>query len=437
MTSHLLRSSLLAPLLMILVACSEQPLVLQPSGNAIQAPSQATFAEYIKQSQELILQSLEQALPNNPQGFMGGYTNQQARDMRAPFEWQPGCSGTGSGKGFLLLHGLTDSPFLMSDIASDLRQNYPCAVIRGLLLPGHGTIAGDSLEMTYQQWLDATRYSVDSLTNMDEINQVFLLGFSAGASLIIKHLGQYNHEKIKGVVLLSAALKANSSLIALTPYLRHVKDWSGEYQEVDAARYESFSLNAAAEFYLLTKGLMTDGYRMQHPMLMVISADDSTIDATTALDYFCQSPTENKTLMWYQTAQSANKISTLNVTPACLDKVIYDKKTEEPGATANWQREFNGKSYLFANHAHTAITIKPDNPHYGIDGKYRHCRGYQLDGEEYRRCVAHNDTNDGVIVFAESGTNVAPGQLLRRGTFNPNYKRMLMQIVFFIDDSGA
>lgn len=425
---------LMVVLLVSLVACGEAPLVLRSSGHAVGVPEDTTYSHYVQQSKEQILAALQHAPPASPDGFMGGYSNQQAADMRAPFEWQPDCDGTGRGKGFLLIHGLTDSPFLLSDIAKDLHANYPCATIRGLLLPGHGTIAGDSLHMTHQQWLAATRFGIDSLTQSEDISQVYLFGFSTGTSLIIKTLGRHPYPKIKGVVLLSAAVRANNTLIALTPVLRHLKKWSGEYQEVDAARYESFAMNAAAEFYLLTRDLDDATYRMQHPMLMVVSADDSTIDPAAAIQYFCEAPHPRNTLIWYQTPDSANKIGSMALPPVCRNNVIYDKKSEEPGATANWHRQFNGKSYLFANHAHTAISIKPDNPHYGINGKYRYCRGYDLDSEEYARCMAVEDVSGSPVVFGETNTKVQPGQLLRRGTFNPNYQRMLMQILFFIDD---
>ncbi|MEK9627804.1 MAG: hypothetical protein VW455_02155 [Nitrospinota bacterium] len=70
-------------------------------------------------------------------------------EKRLPFEYKPDPAKCRASKpGVLLIHGLTDSPFLMRDIGERFREN--CFWVRSILLPGHGTLPGDLLHIDYQ-----------------------------------------------------------------------------------------------------------------------------------------------------------------------------------------------------------------------------------------------------------------------------------------------
>ena len=67
--------------------------------------------------------------------------------MNMPFMLSPESAADTA---VLLVHGLADSPYTYSDIASDLREQG--VTVQVLLLPGHGSKPEDLLLPKYQDW---------------------------------------------------------------------------------------------------------------------------------------------------------------------------------------------------------------------------------------------------------------------------------------------
>ncbi|MDX9963722.1 alpha/beta fold hydrolase [Desulfobacter postgatei] len=419
--------------LFFLASCAPKPSYLKESGSPAGVPpdTKLPFSQYVQESRkniEQILGALRFAKGESP--FLGDYSAAQAAQMRGPFERLPenGSTGPGKGKGFLLIHGLTDSPYLMRSIADSLHQAYPNGTIRAVLLPGHGTVAGDSIKMRHTDWMAITDYGVRSFEKMETISDLYLVGFSTGTALAIRHLQDNpKNPKIKGLILISTAVKAKSGAAFLSPYLRWVKEWLDTFEERDAARYESFSLNAGAEFFLLTKNIMKTKALIDVPVLMAVSADDQTIDASAARQFFCDQVTARRRgLIWYGSRHAER-----NIDPPC-----DDIKEVKPGPV---EREFQGTAYRFANYAHTALSMSPSDPHYGVNGKYHHCKAYDTppDMENFNKC----QKGSAKTIFGEKdiASKAAQKELdydyWRRGTFNPDYPRLERAMICFADET--
>ncbi|EIM65295.1 alpha/beta hydrolase [Desulfobacter postgatei] len=419
--------------LFFLASCAPKPSYLKESGSPAGVPpdTKLPFSQYVQESRkniEQILGALRFAKGHSP--FLGDYSPAQAAQMRGPFERLPenGSTGPGKGKGFLLIHGLTDSPYLMRSIADSLHQAYPNGTIRAVLLPGHGTVAGDSMKMKYADWMAITDYGVRSFEKMETISDLYLVGFSTGTALAIRHLQDNpKNPKIKGLILISTAVKAKSGAAFLSPYLRWVKEWLDTFEERDAARYESFSVNAGAEFFLLTKNIMKTKAPIDVPVLMAVSADDQTIDANAARQFFCEQVTARRRgLIWY-----ASRHAERNIDPPC-----DDIKEVKPGPV---DRKFQGTAYRFANYAHTALSMSPSDPHYGVNGKYHHCKAYDTppDMEDFNKC----QKGSAKTIFGEKdiASKAAQKELdydyWRRGTFNPDYPRLERAMICFADET--
>ena len=430
-------------------ACASNDPVLTPSGKATFVPADnVAFTQYVKDSRENIELVLNQARPPEEKRlYLGGYTNQDAARMRSPFQ-VPEMDNTrcddvskGAGKGFLLIHGLTDSPYLMRSISDSLSNEYPCALIRAVLLPGHGTVAGDSLNMRYKDWQRITRYGVNSFREDTTISELYLVGFSTGTSLAIKYMKKNpeniespRKDKIKGLVLISTAVKAKSWAAWLAPIAKIFKDWGDTFKEKDAARYESFSLNAGAEFYKLTKGMVSPKYTLDVPVLMAVSADDETIDAHAARKFFCYPTNEKRrALIWYQSIDpKVNAAINPVKTPELMCSNIIEIQLE------NITPNFNT-----VNLAHTALSMAPDDPHYGVDGKYHNCKAYdnRKTIQDFDACQGNEKKN----IFGEKNIKGLSDKLkdqlgldydyLRRGTFNPDYKNLETRILCFTNDN--
>ena len=429
---------LIASISMLLVACSDNDPLLQKSGKAAFVPSDdVLFSDYVSQSQQNIEEVLKAHRPAD-RHYLGNYTLAEAAAMRSPFQVPKlegnRCSDTsqGANKGFLLVHGLTDSPYLMRSISDSLSQANPCSLIRAVLLPGHGTIVGDTLDMQYEDWNRIVEYGVNSFQTEATISELYLVGFSTGTSLSINYIKQHpetdsnnRNDKIKGLVLLSAAVKAKDNKAWLASWVSIVKNWNSTFKEQDAARYESFSYNAGGQFYQLTQDMTEPEYTLDVPVLMAVSADDQTINAHAARKFFCQTRNERRALIWYQSIDpSANTKTANDANQQCKQIINVQLDTLKP-------------QFKTVNLAHTALSTRPDDPHYGVNGKYHQCKKYADDNKALEAC--QNDDQNSVFGennVADLDADIKPTYAyLRRGTFNPDYHHLESRILCFTDSS--
>ncbi len=406
------------------------------------------FTEYVQESRERIEQILNKVRPENgDRKYLGGYTNAQAAAMRSPFQVPADenqrCSAIakGASKGFLLIHGLIDSPYLLRNIQDSLSRQYPCALIRAILLPGDGTIVGDSLDMDHKDWKRLIEYGVKGFQDNEGITDLYLVGFSAGTSLVIDYMNDYMNDymkenpstdeaervdKIQGLVLLSPSVQANSPFAFLASFVNLFKDWESRFAEEDAVRYESFSYNAGAEFYTLTRGVVDPAYALKIPLLMVASADDATVNAEAARRFFCFSDeVERRALIWYQSIDPEVNARIAQTADLQCDNIIEVPLADIP------------EEFKTVNLSHLAVPMSPDDPHYGLHGRYRHCRKYASSPTALAACLDDGEDN----LFGENNVEGLSADLkpqyrtLRRGTFNPLYKQLEAMMFCFTDDA--
>src|SRR5262249_50854380 len=129
-------------------------------------------------------------------------------ETNSPFELLPPrhIPGNKIKYGALLVHGLFDSPFLMRDIGTFLQSHGILA--RAILLPGHGIVPGNLLNVDYKDWIQTVNYGIATLEK--DVEHIFLVGFSTGASLSLYHALQ--NPKIAGLLLASPAIKIRSAI---------------------------------------------------------------------------------------------------------------------------------------------------------------------------------------------------------------------------------
>ncbi|NQZ33628.1 MAG: esterase [Oceanospirillaceae bacterium] len=423
-----------APLvLMLLTGCLSDKAWMNASGSPASVPkdSSLAFESYVRESLDNIEQVLTKVrVTGSESPYVGGYSISDTAKMRGPFQIPEQLANLcqdkvkGAGKGFLLIHGLTDSPYLLRNMADSLAAAYPCSLIRAVLLPGHGTVVGDTLDMKYQDWMKITEYGVQSFQRLQSIDQLYLVGFSTGTALAIKHLKEgLSSDKIKGLVLLSTAVKASSDFAWLTSYLKVFKSWLSEHKERDAARYSSFSTNAGSQFYQLTKGMVDKKYQVDIPVFMAVSADDATINASAARDFYCNYVNHKRKVMFWYLGFEKQPLA------QCSGIVQIEK--------ADIKQQYDGVDYRFANHAHTGISIDPGDKHYGVSGVYRDCKAYETSASDSQWASCMQDTDN--RVFGEkniaSMSDVLGGGMWRRGTFNKDYQQLVQGVICFVDQS--
>lgn len=341
----------------------------------------------------------------------------KAKHLVAPFE----LTQTNNEKAILLIHGLTDSPYWLHDLAYDFyQQGYN---VRTLLLPGHGTAPSDLLSVDYQEWQLAADYAINR--TLADYKNVYLGGFSTGGALIFNHLFKQDkmNDKLKGLLMWSPASKAKSDIAWLAQYVNYLPfiNWLDKDADTDFAKYESFSFNAAAQVNSLMNIMMDftqDKKTHVHniPLLVVASEHDQTIDTQATLALIAQWQKgklgKNKspdTLIYY-----GNKANAVQALPANIEVITPECKNE--------------LCQSISSIAHGAITNSPNNPYYGYDGYYRNCSHYLSDLAKYEQCKL----SDEVVLSEIIELADQEEKLIQRLTFNPYYQQMMLTVSEFL-----
>ena len=403
-TRYLCFFLLLLGAVMVITGCATPSPRLQPSGlNTTFAVAEGTpFAKYLQETREMIIKARVDIHDDNREVVL---------KANMPFELRPDEGNFPKGKngkyrkGILLIHGLSDSPYLLQPLARHLqKQGF---LVRTILLPGHGTVPGDLLNIRYQEWIRAVEYGIRAMKG--EVTDLFLGGFSTGAALSV--LESMKDKEIKGLVLISPALAVKDSKVALAGMLSGFKDWVGDIQDdVDYAKYETFAVNAAYQIYLLTReidALLDQGRRIEAPVFAALSQEDMTIDPERAL------------FVLEQYAPSPRNVL-----------VVYAKNPQGKS------RPFGGKIYnensfiadkKVLDFSHVALPTPCDDRHYGSHGGYKSCLHYRNDQEKRRTCLLDDSIWKGEI----SGDNLK-AFTVRRLTCNPKYDGMIEKLDQFL-----
>jgi esterase/lipase len=408
-----------ATLALVLAGCApagEMAPRHSPSARALPAPS-ADFAAYRAAAETAIggaNASIERPLAP------------EVIEDRAPFELVPERRRCARGPGgrharaALLLHDLGGTPYEMRDIARAFAAD--CYLVRAVLLPGHGTVPGDLLEVDYRQWVEATRAAVASFEG--EADQLVLVGFGLGATLAINHVlsaPPRADPELGGLVLLAPALgtetlldwlRATGRLAQPGPQAR----WVRLLPDDDPVRYESLPRNAEVQRARLVEQVVGSNAAPYLPVFLAISADDVEVDTGAARAWFCRNLIGPRRLLWYSSAPGASADCRF--------------VTERSGAAPPDVLDLS----------HVGLPIAPDNPRYGADAAYHDCSHYywQENTPDWLICVdvTKSPANSEVRYGEITGANLER-HVMRRLTYNPDFQAMVGAILAFLAEPNA
>lgn len=368
--------------------------------------SDLSFSDYIARCHTLITERRF-----SPEQIQGSTRIEQIIQANSPYECYPDHPiRTDNGRlkyGVLLIHGLLDSPFSLKDIGLSLQKRGILA--RAILLPGHGTIPSDLLQVSYHDWIQTVRYGVESLRK--EVDQIFLIGYSTGAALSVYQALQNNG--IHGIILLSPAIKIKAPVDFMKTWHYFLKwiskdsnrQWFYLQDELDYSKYLSIPFNAVNQVSKLTaviqeyhqlRGLTT-------PLFMIISREDETISSASAIRFFSSLRNQNSRMLLYSAKEHHYP-----------DPRIFTRISRYP--------ELNIK-----NLSHVSIPFAPHNPHYGEQGDY--FRASRIDQQD---CIygAYNRIEGKLSDFFY---NLGLLKKMRHElTYNPDFNFMAEKISQFI-----
>lgn len=309
--------------------------------------------------------------------------------------------------GVLLVHGLSDSPYLMRGLAQYLHEQGWYVV--ALRLPGHGTAPSGLLQVKWQDWAAAVRLAArDVASTIGPDKPLVLAGFSTGGALVVEYaLSQRQGEalpKPSRLLLFSPAIGVSSMArwassvhaISALPGL-HKLAWETILLEFDPYKYNSFPVNAGAQIWKLTRriddqlsSLARNGGATGLPRILAFqTAADATVSTRAVIQaFYGRLPNEGHRLVLFDTNRIGGERQILkpelftgrdlllNGPALPFDmEIITNEKDDEPlvsswvraaGATAvehvptnlQWPRD------LFAL-SHVSIPVPPDDPVYG------------------------------------------------------------------------
>lgn len=196
----------------------------------------------------------------------------------------------------VLLHGLTDGPYSLHNIAENYQQHGYVAI--GIRLPAHGTVPGALTDVEWQDWLAAARLAVREAKVLTQKNlPLHIVGFSNGGALALKYaldaLDNPALEKPQRVILISPMIGITSfarftgiaGWPAIFPAFAKAA-WLGIVPEFNPFKYNSFPVNAARQSYALTQALQkqiqADSPRHKLDALPPVLTFQSVVDSTVS-----------------------------------------------------------------------------------------------------------------------------------------------------------
>lgn len=349
--------------------------------------SNLNFSEYLVWAENLLKKNRCDLTPE---------TEKTILTANMPFEFQPAQRAQ---RGILLIHGLLSSPICMHDVGLHFqKQGF---LVRGILLPGHGTRPGDLLNVTLKDWIASVQCGLNSLRQ--EVDEVWMGGLSGGASLALYMA--LIHSDIRGLFLFAPSLKLKSPLAPFLPAINFVHNkfsrsyWPAIQEENDYAKYRSYPLSLAVEAHKLTRFMRkeTSQKPLSCPLWMILADSDETICNKTATQFFLKTSHPESRLINY----AAHHYQPPDKRVTYIDS------------------HFPNKNILDFSHA--CLTFSPENNHYGEYADYLpplHIPKKAPESmTEYRGALSRYNLNH---------------YRLRRLCYNPDFAPMMKQLTGFM-----
>jgi len=347
--------------------------------------------------------------------------------------------------GVLLIHGLTDSPYMFRALAEKLHER-GCWVV-ALRLPGHGTAPSALVTADWRDWAAAVRMAARDLRQrLPADTPMYLAGFSTGAALSVEYaLARLEGEdlpRVDGLILLSPAIGVDplawlaiwQTRFATLPGLGKMA-WLDLIPEYDPYKYNSFPVMAGHQIYTVTEvideriaRLSANGPIRGFPRTLVFqSVADATVSPLAVVQVFLgQLAAEGHELVVYDINRLADAEPLLRP-DARLPAERLLSGADRPFAVTLITNESEQSLKLIALHrpshglvgagepldltwptgvfslSHAALPISPDDPIYGAA----------------RRPGTHRVYLGKVELLGELGLLAMPANALIRLRFNP------------------
>jgi esterase/lipase len=314
--------------------------------------------------------------------------------------------------GILLVHGLFDSAYPMHMLGKFFQEK--CFIVDVILLPGHGTIPGDLLHTTYNDWIAATDFGFQKISA--RATHIYLGGYSLGGLLVINE-ALLKPDLVKGLFLFAPALKLKTQLTPLIPLVYWASkifpslQWWSIEPDTALVRYESVPVNPVYQINelinIVQKKLTRQTLTM--PIFAQESAVDMTVDSDALLKFFRANQNPGSILLWYYENASY--------------PLLHDSRIQLIQSALPAQK--------ILSMSHLSFTLPASDPIYGIHGQYKDCMAYTVNSKNWSDCKAGINSYLGEVTPQDLKTH-----LIQRITFNPFYDYFTGRMTGFISPAN-
>ena len=276
----------------------------------------ASYEEYLALEERLFRQLDERVydrVPGSAQSEVSRFTRGSLCD---PARWERNWNRTfeleqaDPKAAVLLLHGMSDSPYSMRNLAEALHRAGAWCI--GLRIPGHGTAPSGLTRVEWEDMAAAVRLPLRHMRERIGDRPLHLVGYSNGGALCVHYaltaLEDESLPRVDRIALLSpmigvtpaAALAIWQERIGRLFGIDKLK-WNAIAAEYDPFKYGSFAVNAGNQSYRLTGEIAavlervkgTDGWKRFPPVLALQSAADATVSAPALISVLMSRLPEN------------------------------------------------------------------------------------------------------------------------------------------------
>jgi len=355
----------------------------------------------------------------------------------------------------VLLHGLTDSPYSMREVARSYRDRGYVAIVPRL--PGHGTVPAGLSKVHWEDWAAATHLAVrEAVRRAGPGRPLHLVGYSNGGALALKYALDAAEDpglpRPARVVLISpmvgitemARFAGFAGLPAIFPPFAKAA-WLAIVPEFNPFKYNSFPVNGARQSSLLTRALQPRVARLARegrlvdfpPVLTFQSATDFTVSTEAIVSaLYAHLPANGSELVIYDLNRhtqfgpllragketlverllpdAPRRYRTTVVSNAGTGSALVAERITEAGAAAETVRPLDlGYPDDVFSLSHIALPFPEDDPLYGARPDPAEDFGVQLGAMAKR---------------GERGTLIVSLDALGRTSWNPFFPYQMRRI---------
>ena len=381
-----------------------------------------------------------------------------SQDWNRSFILEPRGAPVGA---VVLLHGLTDAPYSVRNLARRYRDAGFVAV--AIRLPGHGTVPAGLTEVEWEDWYAATQIAVrEAHRRAGTTLPLHLVGYSNGGALALKYvldaLVDPALPRVSRLVLLSPMIGVTEMArfagvlgwpAVLPPFAKAA--WLGIVPEFNPYKYNSFPVNAARQSSLLTMELQREiaeharANRLDGlpPILTFQSVVDSTVSTRAVVDaLYAYLPANGSELVLFDLNRNAKfgpllrpdsvallaqllpaaprRFRAVVITNAAPDSLEVVERATEAGEATEQTRKlglfFPADVYSLS---HVALPFPLDDPLYGLEPDPAEDFGVHLGN---------------LALHGERGTLIGGVDRLARMSSNPFFAYVLARIDEGIDN---